>query len=97
MPWYPALVLPAVALAWRSRVSRLVQVQAAFLLVAYAQGPGNDPTTQLGIWFEERAMWINLALLAAALLWARPSVVAPQPSAVVAPERTPAALTTSNG
>ena len=73
MPWYPALVLPAVALAWRSRVSRLVQAQAAFLLLAYAQGPGNDPTTAVGVWFEERAMWINLAFLAAALLWAAPS------------------------
>lgn len=73
MPWYPALVLPAVALAWRSRVSRLVQLQAGFLLVAYAQGPGNDPTTAVGVWFEERAMWINLAFLAAALVWATPS------------------------
>lgn len=97
MPWYPALVLPAVALAWRSRVSRLVQLQAAFLLVAYAQGPGNDPTTLPGIWFEERAMWINLALLAAALLWAKPSVVAPPPSPVAAPELDTAALTTSTG
>ena len=76
MPWYPAIVLPVVALTWRSRVSVLVQAQAAFLLVAYAQGPGNDPTTWVGAWFEERAMWINIAFLAAAALWSAPSVLA---------------------
>ena len=77
MPWYPAMVLPVVALAWRSRVSRLVQIQAAFLLLAYAQGPGTEPTTALGQWFELRAMWINLALLAAVALWASPEVLSP--------------------
>lgn len=77
MPWYPAMVLPVVALAWHSRISRLVQVQAAFLLLAYAQGPGSEPTTALGLWFEQRAVWINLALLAATVLWSRPEVLAP--------------------
>ncbi len=73
MPWYPPMVLPVVALAWRSRASRLVQVQAAFLLFAYAQGPGRDPTTTLGRIIEQRAVWINVALLLAALCWSRPS------------------------
>jgi hypothetical protein len=77
MPWYPAMVLPVVALAWRSRISRLVQVQAAFLVLAYAQGPGSEPTTALGQWFEQRAVWINLVLLAAVLVWSRPEVLAP--------------------
>ena len=80
MPWYPAMVLPVVALAWRSRISRLVQIQAAFLLLAYAQGPGSEPTTALGQWFEQRAVWINLALLAALVLWTRPEVLAPGPA-----------------
>ncbi len=77
MPWYPAMVLPVVALAWRSRTSRLVQVQAGFLMLAYAQGPGIEPSTGLGQWFEQRAAWINLALLAAVVLWSRPQVLAP--------------------
>lgn len=80
MPWYPAMVLPVVALAWRSRASVLVQVQAAFLLLAYAQGPGRDPTTGLGLLMEQRAMWINVALLAAAVLWSRPWQLDPGPS-----------------
>ncbi len=72
MAWYPPMVLPLAALAWRSRTSALVQVQGAFLLFAYAQGPGRDPTTWLGSLIEERSMWPNLAILAAALLWCRP-------------------------
>ena len=76
MPWYPAMVLPVVALSWGSRTSRLVQVQAAFLLVAYAAGPGNDPTTGIGRWLEQRAVWIDVALLVAAVAWAAPSVLA---------------------
>lgn len=72
MAWYPPMVLPLAALAWRSRTSVLVQVQAAFLLFAYAEGPGKDPTTWLGLLIEERSMWPNLAILAAVLLWAKP-------------------------
>jgi hypothetical protein len=72
MPWYPAMILPIAVLAWRSRATVLVHVQAAFLLVAYAHGPGNDPTTGFGQLLEQRAVWINVALLAAALCWARP-------------------------
>lgn len=60
-----------------ARISHLVQVQAGFLLIAYAPGPGSEPTTALGQWFEQRAVWINLALLAAMLLWSRPEVLAP--------------------
>ena len=58
-----------------------MQVQAAFLLLAYAQGPGSEPTTALGQWFEQRAVWINLALLAVLLLWTRPDVLAPSRAA----------------
>jgi hypothetical protein len=76
MPWYPAVALPVVALAWRSRASVLVQAQAAFLLFAYAQGPGSDPTTSVGMWLEGHAAWINVGFLAAAALWSAPSVLA---------------------
>lgn len=74
MPWYPAMVLPVAALAWRSRASLLVQAQAAFLLFAYALGPGRDPTTWLGAVLEERAVWVNVAVLVALCIWARPSL-----------------------
>lgn len=73
MPWYPAMFLPVVALAWRSRAAVLVQVQAAFLLLAYARGPGVDPTTWLGREVEERAFWFHVAVLVAVVCWARPS------------------------
>jgi hypothetical protein len=72
MPWYPAMILPIAVLAWRSRATVLVHLQAAFLLVAYAHGPGNDPTTGFGQLLEQRAVWVNVVLLAAALCWARP-------------------------
>ena len=72
MPWYPAMILPIAMLTWRSRASVLVYVQSAFLLVAYADGPGIDPTTGFGQLLEQRAMWINLVLLVAALTWAAP-------------------------
>ena len=70
MPWYPAMVLPVVALAWRSRASVLVQVQAAFLLArvrARRAGQRSEPRP-VGQLLEERALWINVALLAAAVL-----------------------------
>ena len=54
-----------------------MQAQAAFLLFAYAEGPGSDPSNWVGRWLEQRAVWINLAFLAAAVLWARPSVLDP--------------------
>ena len=72
MPWYPAMILPIAVLTWRSRASVLVYVQSAFLVVGYADGPGVDPTTGFGQLLEQRAMWINVVLLAAALIWARP-------------------------
>jgi len=84
MPWYPPMVLPVVALAWRSRASRLVQLQAAFLLFAYAQGPGRDPTTGIGRSMEQHAVWINIALLLAALCWSRPARTTTEPTSVSA-------------
>lgn len=75
MPWYAAMALPVAALAWRSRASRLLQVQAAFLVVAYAQRPGVDPSTWAGRWLEQHAIWINAALLGATVFWTRPSRV----------------------
>lgn len=96
MPWYPAMALPVVALAWRSRASVLVQVQAAFLLVAYAHGPGNDPATTFGLLLEERALWCNVALLAAAVLWSRPWQVDPTDPALL-PTRRRRAVVASRG
>jgi hypothetical protein len=75
MPWYAAMVLPLAALAWRSRLSLVVQLQAAFVLLAYAHGPGSEPTTGVGRWFEQHALWINVALLLLTLFWVRPSRV----------------------
>jgi hypothetical protein len=75
MPWYAAMVLPLAALAWRSRLGLLVQVQAGFVLLAYAQGPGRPPSLEPGRWFEQHALWINVALLALALFWTRPTRV----------------------
>lgn len=92
MPWYPAMVLPVVALAWTSRTSRLAQAQAAFLLLAYAERPGNDPTTWLGTLLEQRAVWVNIAFLLAALWWCRPSQVDEHTPAFLATWRRDAAV-----
>lgn len=83
MPWYPAMILPIAVIAWRSRATVLVHLQGAFLLLAYAHGPGNDPTTGFGQLLEQRAVWVNLALLALALCWARPSLRSTRPFAEV--------------
>lgn len=83
MPWYAAMVLPLAALAWRSRLSVVVQLQAAFVLLAYAHGPGNEPPTDLGRWLEQHAVWINVALLVLALFWARPTGVRARDAASV--------------
>lgn len=72
MPWYPAMILPIAVLTWRSRAAVLVYVQSAFLVIAYADGPGIEPVTGFGQLLERRALWINLLLLGAALFWARP-------------------------
>ena len=92
MPWYPAMVLPVVALAWTSRTSRVAQVQAGFLLLAYAERPGNDPTTWLGTLLEQRAVWVNLAFLVAALWWCRPAHVDEHTPAFLAAWRSDAAI-----
>ena len=73
MPWYAALLLPVAMLAWSSRSTILLQVQSAFLLIAYANGAGREPFTAFGKFLEQRATWINLALLILLLLWTRPS------------------------
>ncbi|MDQ2679206.1 MAG: glycosyltransferase 87 family protein [Actinomycetota bacterium] len=91
MPWYPAMFLPVAALAWRSRASVLLQVQGAFLLLAYAEGPGFDPTTTFGRMLEERAVWVNVVLLVVLVVWARPSVT----SLTVAEKRSAAHTTSS--
>ncbi len=79
MPWYPAMILPVAVLTWRSRAAVLVYVQSAFLLVAYAQAPGTDPTTGVGQLLEQRAAFLNLVLLTLALVWAVPAIrVAPR-------------------
>ncbi len=74
VPWYPAALVGVAALVWRSRAAVLLWVQGAFLLVAYAEPPGTDPSTALGVWLEDGgATWIGLGLLVALLVWCRPS------------------------
>ena len=74
VPWYPAALVGVAALVWRTRAAVLLWVQGAFLLVAYAEPPGTDPSTALGVWLEDGgATWIGLGLLVALLVWCRPS------------------------
>jgi hypothetical protein len=40
LPWYAGWVLPVVALAWRSRLALLAQLQASLLLLVYVDRPG---------------------------------------------------------
>ncbi len=93
MPWYPAMILPVAVLTWRSRASLLVYVQATFLIVAYANAPGLDPTTGFGQLLEQRAPWINLGLLVIALVWAAPS----RPAVTGRDDGSPAAFAGSRG
>ncbi len=79
MPWYGAMLLPVAMLAWSSRSTLLLQLQAAFLLLAYANGAGREPFSAFGQLLEQRATWINLAMLILLLLWARPSEEADLP------------------
>ncbi len=79
MPWYGAMLLPVAMLAWSSRSTLLLQFQAAFLLIAYANGAGNRPLTAFGKLLEHRATWINLVMLVLLLIWARPSEQADLP------------------
>jgi len=43
LPWYAGWTILVTALAWRSRLALLVQVQAVALLFAYVDRPGLDP------------------------------------------------------
>ncbi|MBV8295812.1 MAG: DUF2029 domain-containing protein [Acidimicrobiia bacterium] len=40
LPWYAGWVLPVLALAWRSRLALLAQLQASLLLLIYVDRPG---------------------------------------------------------
>jgi hypothetical protein len=40
LPWYAAWALPVLALAWRSRLALLAEVQASVLLLVYVDRPG---------------------------------------------------------
>ena len=40
LPWYAGWVLPVVAVAWRSRLALLAQLQASLLLLVYVDRPG---------------------------------------------------------
>ena len=40
LPWYAGWVLPVLALAWRSRLALVAQLQAAVLLLIYVDRPG---------------------------------------------------------
>ena len=43
LPWYAGWVLPVLALAWRSRLALLAQLQASLLLLVYVDRPGVHP------------------------------------------------------
>ena|GEM_PF-1299121 len=79
MPWYAAMLLPVAMLAWNSRATLVLQVQAFFLLISYANGAGHQPLSAMGQFLEHGATWINLALLLLVLFWARPSEEADLP------------------
>jgi len=40
LPWYAGWIVPVVALAWRSRLALLAQLQASLLLLIYVDRPG---------------------------------------------------------
>jgi len=44
LPWYAGWVLPVVAVAWRSRLAVLAQLQASMLLLIYVDRPGVHST-----------------------------------------------------
>ncbi|MBV8982533.1 MAG: DUF2029 domain-containing protein, partial [Acidimicrobiia bacterium] len=44
LPWYAGWVVPVVALAWRSRLALLAQLQASILLLIYVDRPGVHST-----------------------------------------------------
>jgi hypothetical protein len=73
MPWYAAALLPVAATVWTSRAARLAWVQGAFVVLAYAEGTGRDPTSPLGLLLERRAPLIVAAMLTALVLWVVPS------------------------
>jgi hypothetical protein len=43
LPWYAGWVLPVLALAWRSRLALVAQLQAGVLLLVYVDRPGVRP------------------------------------------------------
>lgn len=76
VPWYPAALIPVAALVWRSRAATLLWVQAALLMLAYAEPPGTEPSSSVGVWLAEGgATWVGSALLVALLVWCRPTTV----------------------
>jgi hypothetical protein len=40
LPWYAAWAVPVLALAWRSKLALLAQLQASLLLLVYVDRPG---------------------------------------------------------
>jgi hypothetical protein len=40
LPWYAGWALPVLALAWRSRLALLAQLQASLLVLVYVDRPG---------------------------------------------------------
>jgi hypothetical protein len=73
MPWYAAALVPVAATVWSSRAARLAWVQGAFVVLAYAEGTGHDPTTSLGLLLERRAPVIVASMLAVLVVWVAPS------------------------
>ncbi|MEX0767789.1 MAG: hypothetical protein WD029_04890, partial [Microthrixaceae bacterium] len=70
---YAAMLLPVAMLGWKSRATLLLQVQAIFISVAYANGPGREPFSSIGQFLERSSTRINFVLLLFLLIWARPS------------------------
>jgi hypothetical protein len=73
MPWYAAVLVPVAATVWSSRAARLAWVQGAFMVLAYAEGTGHDPTGPLGMLLERHAPMIVTAMLVALVVWVAPS------------------------
>ena len=75
MPWYAAMLIPLAALVWHTRAAALLWVQGAFLTLAYAEGPGRDPTGAFGILLQRHSWWIGVAMALTLVVWVRPSAV----------------------
>lgn len=86
LPWYAAWGVPVLALAWRSRLALVAQLQAAVLLVIYVDRPGvHDALFHhvVGTTATHVVPIVEAAALLAVIVVSARRLLAPQPKAFV--------------